>query len=260
MKQQNRKEKSVQEGRDFLRSNRERGRFGSLSDQMKGMECPPLQKDYPKDADLIELIPPQDFTVGRAPLIDVINKRRSRREFTDDPFSLEELSCLLWTTQGVKHVFRGGYASLRTVPSAGARHAFETYVVVKNVEGLEPGLYRYLALEHKMLPMVMDDPDLSKKTASACCDQSFVARAAATFIWTTIPYRCEWRYKDLSHKVLAIDVGHVCQNLYLASESMGAGVCAIAAYFQDEMDELIGVDGEDEFVIYVAPAGKISSP
>jgi SagB-type dehydrogenase family enzyme len=260
MSQQNKDSGLIAKGRDFLRSNRWRDRFGGLSDQMKGMKFPSIQKDYPKDADLIDLVPPEDFTVGKAPLLDVINKRRSRRKFSAEAFSLEELSYLLWTTQGVKQVLQGGYASLRTVPSAGARHAFETYIVVKNVQGLKPGLYRYLGVEHKLLPMELNDPGLFNKTAAACCDQPFVADAAVTFIWTVIPYRCEWRYRDLSHKVIAIDVGHVCQNLYLAAEAIGAGVCAVAAYFQDETDELIGVNGDDEFVVYVAPAGKIPSP
>lgn len=257
MNNHNQKEKSISEGRDFLRSNRWRGYFGRLSDQMKGMKYPSIQKDYPKDAELIDLPSPDKLTLGKAPLFEVINQRRSRRQYTDQPFSQEELSYLLWTTQGVKQVLQGGYASMRTVPSAGARHAFESYLSIKNVTGLQPGLYRYLALEHQLLPMVLDDPDLPQKTAAACCDQPFVAQAAVTFIWTAIPYRCEWRYKNLSHKVIAIDIGHVCQNLYLAAEAIGAGVCAIAAYFQDEMDDLIGVNGEDEFVVYVAPAGKI---
>lgn len=59
-----------------------------------------------------------------------------------------------------------------------------------------------------------------------------------------------------SHKVIALDAGHVCQNLYLACEAVGAGACAIAAYDQDAMDELLGVDGRDEFTVYLAPVGK----
>jgi SagB-type dehydrogenase family enzyme len=248
---------SIAQGRDFLKSNRRRNQFGEMSDQMKGKKFPPLQKGFPKDAELIDLPSLGQFKVGAAALLDLINKRRSRRKYTDEPLSLEELSFLLWATQGVKRIFREGYASLRTVPSAGARHAFETYLFIKNVTGLQPGLYRYLAVEHKLYPLVQDDPDLFYKAAAASCDQPFVASAAVTFVWTTIPYRCEWRYRELSHKVLAVDVGHVCQNLYLAAESIGAGTCAVAAYFQDEMDELIGVDGKDEFVIYLAPVGKL---
>jgi SagB-type dehydrogenase family enzyme len=80
---------------------------------------------------------------------------------------------------------------------------------------------------------------------------------AVVFIWTTIPYRTEWRYSIVSHKVIALDAGHVCQNLYLACESIKLGTCAIAAYNQDLLDQFIDVDGEEEFSIYVAPVGKI---
>jgi SagB-type dehydrogenase family enzyme len=83
-----------------------------------------------------------------------------------------------------------------------------------------------------------------------------VKDSAVTFIWTVIPYRTEWRYSILSPKIIAQDSGHVCQNLYLACEAIGAGTCAIGAYDQDKMDRAIRVDGKEEFAIYVAPVGK----
>ena len=99
--------------------------------------------------------------------------------------------------------------------------------------------------------------DLEDKVTEAARGQSFVGGCAATFIWTTIPYRMEWRYAEASYKVIALDAGHVCQNLYLACEAVDAGTCAIGAYDQDLMDSLIEVDGEDEFTVYVAPVGKL---
>jgi SagB-type dehydrogenase family enzyme len=68
----------------------------------------------------------------------------------------------------------------------------------------------------------------------------------------------EWRYDIAAHRVIAIDAGHVCQNLYLACEAIDSGTCAIAAFDQEKMDKLLNVDGNDEFVIYLAPVGKIS--
>jgi SagB-type dehydrogenase family enzyme len=166
------------------------------------------------------------------------------------------LAYLLWATQGVHEIWRGGIAVRRTVPSAGARHPFETYLVVNRVAGLETGLYRYLSVEHQLLPLRMDD-DLPEQTALACSHQTFVAQSAVTFIWTAIPYRTEWRYALMAPKLVNLDAGHVCHSLYLAAESIGAGVCAIAAYDQAALDDLLGVDGEDEFAIYVAPVGKV---
>jgi len=86
--------------------------------------------------------------------------------------------------------------------------------------------------------------------------QRFVGNGAATFLWTTVPARMEWRYAEASYKVIALDAGHVCQNLYLACEVVGAGTCAVAAYDQEAADTLLGVDGESEFTLYMAPVGK----
>jgi len=144
------------------------------------------------------------------------------------------------------------------VPSAGNRHPFETYLCILNVADFEPGIYRYLPLEHELLFEFGygSRQELAEKIGIATLGQFFTGTAAAAFIWAAIPYRTEWRYGRASHKVMAIDAGHVCQNLYLACEAIGAGACAIAAYNQELMDKLIKVDGEDEFVIYLAPVGK----
>jgi SagB-type dehydrogenase family enzyme len=173
--------------------------------------------------------------------------------------SLEELSFLLWATQGVRKAATKDDGILRTyrmVPSAGARHPLETYIVVERVDSLTAGLYRYLPVEHKLL-LEREETGLAEKVAFACLHQKFIGRGAVVFVWTAIPYRAEWRYSIVAHKMIAQDSGHLCQNLYLAAEAIGAGACAIAAYSQKPMDDLIGVDGEDEFVIYLSPVGKI---
>jgi SagB-type dehydrogenase family enzyme len=192
--------------------------------------------------------------VGSVELASAIRRRRSHRSFSDRPLSLEELSFLLWATQGLRERLGAGTA-LRTVPSAGARHALETYLCVLNVTGLEPGFYRYLPLEHQLL-VEFPGNEPGRMLADAAFGQEFLARAPVTFIWSAIPYRMEWRYGLAAHKVIALDAGHVCQNLYLACEAIGAGTCAIAAYDQEAMDALLRLDGKDEFVIYLAPVGK----
>jgi len=74
-----------------------------------------------------------------------------------------------------------------------------------------------------------------------------------------VPYRMEWRYGLAAHKIIALDAGHVCQNLYLACEAIGADTWAVGAYHQQLMDRLVRVDGADEFVVYLAPVGKVES-
>jgi SagB-type dehydrogenase family enzyme len=87
--------------------------------------------------------------------------------------------------------------------------------------------------------------------------EQYVFESAVVFIWSAIPYRAEWRYGPLAHKMIAQDSGHLCQNLYLACGSIGLGTCAIGAYNQQIMDDVLGLDGTDEFTIYAATVGKI---
>jgi SagB-type dehydrogenase family enzyme len=193
--------------------------------------------------------------LGRMPACEAIARRESVRRYCDAPLTRGELSALLWATQGVRAVLSPACA-LRTVPSAGARHAFETYVVANRIEGLDTGLYRYLPFDGQLAQIYLDE-GIGHRAASACLGQGFVAAAAATFFWTAIPARMEWRYDLAAHKVIAIDAGHVCQNLYLACTCLGAGACAIAAYHQEACDELLGVDGVEEFTLYIAAVGRL---
>jgi SagB-type dehydrogenase family enzyme len=226
------------------------------SHQRRGVPAPPLEKPFFKDDVLINLPRPDRTNLGNMPLAKAIGQRESRRRYTSEALRIDELSFLLWATQGVKSVDKNKVWNIRTVPSGGARHPFETYLIVNRVEELEPGVYRYLPLEHKLLLANRKKPT-ANQVSKACCDQDFAGKSAVVFVWTALPYRTEWRYSVGSYKSIAVEAGHVCQNLYLACEAIGAGACAILAYEQNLMDTLIGVDGEDEFTIYVAPVGKV---
>ena len=225
--------------------------------QNQGFPPPPLQKDYTEGIPIIAL-PDGDRMVeklGKKSVGKCILERKSIRSYSKAPLLLEELAMLLWATQGVRKIL-GPDCAMRTVPSAGARHSFETYLAISNVESLQPGLCRYLPFDHKLAQLRLDD-NIGYEAAISCFGQQFVEAAAVTFFWTTIPERMEWRYDLAAHKVIAIDVGHVCQNLYLACQSIGAGTCAIAAYDQEACDKLLGVDGKDEFTLYIASVGKL---
>ncbi len=229
------------------------------TDQNMGVEPPPLQKP-PRDGQaLLPLAKPEDWThIGPIDLLHALQSRRSHRRFLGTPLTLEELSFLLWATQGIREILHPGCA-LRTVPSAGCRHSFETYLLVSRIDGLASGLYRYLPVEHALVvEREIPVEALRREIVPAVLHQGFVAEAPVTFVWTAIPYRMEWRYDLAAHRVILLDAGHLCQNLYLASEAVSAGTCAIAAYHQGLMDRLLGVDGDDEFTVYLAPVGKVA--
>ncbi len=225
------------------------------SDEQKKLTRPKFQQPYPQDASLIDLKHPDELTIGKVPFLDIVNSRKSRRKYTGMPLTLEELSFLLWTTQGVKKVLRSGRGVLRVVPSAGAKSPLETYLVINRVEGLKPGLYRYVSFEHKLL-YIKPIEDAEELIGKLTYDQAFVGKASVIFFWTAIPYRTEWRYTILSHKFIAIDLGIVCQNLYLACEAINLGTVAIGYYEQDKLDQLFELDPDEEFVVLVAPVGR----
>lgn len=227
-----------------------------ISDQQRGLPRGDLQKPAPAGAELVELPPPDSVKPTTAGISECIAGRQSRRKFTSEPVSLGELSYLLWATQGVRKVLGGGKAALRNVPSGGNMHPLETYVAANRVEGLKPGLYRYLPLEHK-LAFLFPVRDQARSLSKAALGQDFVGDCGATFIWSALPYRSEWRYTIEAAKLVLLDAGHACQNLYLACEALGLGTCAIGAYDQKKFDRLCKLDGVDEMVVYAAPVGKI---
>ena len=246
---------SMKERREFLKDNIRKVTDFSKTAQSQGYAPPPVEKPATEDAVRIKLPWEEGWSTFKGMyLVEAILNRKSRRDSTLDDLSLLELSFLLYATQGVirKEL---PYHAFRVVPSAGCRHAFETYVAALRVEGIDKGVYRYLPLNHELIA-VATYPDIEKRVAQAVLGQTFAGRSAAVFFWTTIPERMEWRYAEAAHKVIALDAGHVCQNLYLAGEAAGCGVCAIAAYDQKLCDSFLNVDGEDEFTIYIATVSK----
>lgn len=227
------------------------------SDQQKGIKPPPLQKENTTPDAIV--VPLPEFTetiLNESNIMRVIEKRRSRRGYKETPLSIQELSYLLWATQGVKRIDKDLVWTIRTVPSAGARHPYETYLIVNHVDGLGRGVYRYLPLTHELLS-ISNNPDTRDKVYAASYRESFVADAPVCFVWSCIPYRGEWRYNSKAHKSMLLDAGHICHSLYLASESINCGTCAIGGYYQRGFDDILGLDGVDEFTVYLAAVGKI---
>jgi SagB-type dehydrogenase family enzyme len=242
--------------REFLKDSLRLKINFQLTEQYRGIEPPPLQKPLRKEQQLIALPARDSFAAFTGTdLLAAIGRRQSRRRFRGEPLTRTELALLLWATQGVRASLGPGSA-LRTVPSAGCRHAFESYLLVSRVTELAPGVYRYLPLDHALV-FEHELDDLAARLTRATLGQDFIGSAPVTFAWTVLPGRMEWRYHTAAHRVILMDAGHLCQNLYLACEAIRAGTCAIAAYHQQLMDELLGVDGEEEFTLYLAPVGKI---
>ncbi|WP_138494407.1 SagB/ThcOx family dehydrogenase [Paenibacillus pinistramenti] len=243
--------------RNFLKSNFLEFKHVK-TDKIKGLPKPAIVKPYSSSSVMIDLPECNEDVVKKPNIYELIKQRRSTRFYAEDRLSLEELSYLLWATQGIAGTNKAGL-TLRTVPCSGATHTFETYLFIMRVEGIAQGIYRYLPVEHKLLFM-FDLEEMDQKVDAITLEQPFVPnfakKAAVMFAWSTIPYRSEWKYDISAHKKILIDIGHVSQNLYLASESIDAGACAIGIYDQNLIDEVLGLDGDEEFVLFLGAVGK----
>lgn len=238
-------------GRNFLHANWELVGEKYKSDEAKGI-APPPQEDSPRRGEKIVPLLPADALGDRGgSLLSLFRSRRSRRKYGNASLSFDDFSFLCWSAAGIKE-HRAKY-SFRTAPSGGARHPLDLYVYVARVDELEPGLYRYLPIEHALGLMRAGD---SAAALDAALNGQYW-KAAVVFLWAAVPYRTEWRYGPVSHKIIALDAGHACENLYLACEAIGAGTCAIGAYDQQKLDAWLGLDGEDAFSIYAAPVGRL---
>ncbi len=240
---------------EVLRSWREATELDPAKLRGRGLDWanqPPPHKSYP-ERPRIELLSPGTLPARQADLWEALHGRRSRREYSGAPMSREDLALLAWACQGV--TARQGPHLLRTAPSAGALYPFETYVSVQAVEGLSP------ALTHLHVPSfsleVLEEGDLGAHLAGAALGQAFVKRAATVFVWTVVLPRSAWKYGDRALRYIGLDLGHVCQNLCLAAEAMGLGCCPVAAFFDRELDRVLGVDGDDEFAYYMAAVGPL---
>jgi len=237
----------IDKGRQFMKSDWPMGVMEG-TDQIKGVPMPPFENAWEEEA-LIALPDPKSAKLAKRDIVQIFEERKTRRKLGAGPMALADLSFLLWASAGMREILAGRI--FRTVPSAGSRHPFESLFYADKVEGLKPGLYRYIAQKNAVVPVSFRD-GLREELSVSMKNQWF--NCAVAIFWVFNAYRCEWRYSHHSHKVSTIDVGHIGQNAYLAAEALGIGCCTIGAYLQS-IDKLLGVDGDNEFCVYIGVFG-----
>jgi len=209
---------------------------------------PETYKKYPS-AKKIPLS--KDFPTQVLPLTEVLRKRRSTRSFLSKPLSLNTLSFLLWASTGVQRKEHG--YDFRTAPSAGALYPIETYLIANNVRDLKKALYHYNIHAHTLEELKVGD--FAEELAYAALGQKICVDAPVVLVWTAIFERSKWKYRQRAYRYVYLDAGHIAQNLALSATSIGLGTCQVGAFFDDEINQVLGVDGLEESVLYLSVAG-----
>jgi SagB-type dehydrogenase family enzyme len=213
---------------------------------------PATYKDYDECIERISL--PEPETAADANLWQLLQQRRSRRDYRiDASLPLSMVSTMLWATQGI--TARHFDTFFRTAPSAGGLYPVETYLSVRDVEPIEAGIYHFRP--HMFDLELLKRGNFSRPLAEAALGQNIVMSAQLTFAWSAMIARSTWKYRQRAYRYIYIDSGHIAQNLYLAAEALGLGVCAIGAFFDDMANGVIGLDGRQEMVIYMATVGRV---
>lgn len=235
------------------------GIFIFLNSGLKGVSYKDMNSSKSKkspQSKLIKLPEPSfnsDYSVEEALL-----NRRSIREFSDEALSLKEISQILWAAYGITEershptFLRGG---LRTAPSAGALFPLDIYLVAGNIDGLEAGVYKYIADGHSL--ELHATGDIRDDLAMAALKQDFIKDAPATLFYSAIFSRTTQKYGDRGEeRYVCMDLGHSAQNVYLQCISLGLGTCAIGAFTDDMVSSVMMLTNE-EVPLYLMPVGKI---
>jgi SagB-type dehydrogenase family enzyme len=185
---------------------------------------------------------------GRLSVEEALLKRRSIREYTGDPLTLNELAQLLWAAQGITDA--RGY---RTAPSAGATYPLEIYAAAAGITGIAPGIYRYEPESNRLLKIAGGDKraDLT----AAAIDQQFVAQAPVSIIITAIYERTTGYYGQRGVRYVDMEAGHAAQNVYLQAAALGLGTVAIGAFDDSRMTGLLALPN-NETPLYIMPVGR----
>ena len=198
-------------------------------------------------------LPPPESVAPTTSLRDALANRRSKRTFSETPISINELAFLLWAAQGVSD--RSAGTSFRTAPSAGGRYPLQTRIFIRNVDGISPGLYQYDPEAHALAgPITTRGGDSALKVA--CYGEATICNAAVVFIWTAAPRLTEWKYTYTAHRMIAMEAGHISQNTLLAATALHLAACPLLSYHQKALDRWLGIDGDNEFAVYLLAAGK----
>lgn len=170
----------------------------------------------------------------------------------DGGLDVDRLARLLWFTNGCtqKIPHPGGFQHFRAAPSAGAMYPTEMYVAVRDLPGIEDGLYDYHVLEHSL--SLVRAGNVLAPLEHAVFGHPAVATARAVVILTAEWFRTSWRYKERGYRRALLDTGHVLGNLVEAAPDEGLVALPIGSFQDAPVEQLIGIDPIEEGPLVLA--------
>ncbi len=196
-----------------------------------------------------EILLPEPEKDGEVSVEKAMVDRRSVRSFIEEDLTIQEISQLLWSAQGITD----SQDSKRASPSAGATYPLEVYINVSDAEELTPGIYKYNPKNHSLIHKI--DKDKGEEISNAALGQDFINQAPVNIIITAVYERTTQRYGTRGEQYVHMEAGHAGQNIYLQCESLGLATVAVGAFNDDEVAQILRLS-EEENPLYIMPVGK----
>lgn len=247
--------------------------------------CKAMSKTYKEYLNNPSVDLPRDFEKSEMSFEDIIINRRTTREFSGEAITLEQLSKLLYFTYGITFSFKAfgqhggffhspdyetgpkaidvlneydGYQAFRAAASGGGLYPLEFYVSVNAVEDLDNGLYHYNVKNHKL--ELLRKGEMENEYNELVFKEEWQRKASVHFIITSIMDRTRFKYLERGYRFINIDLGHAVENLYLTATSCGLGCAAIGGFFDDEVNNFLGIDGQNETTMLLVNVGQHNDP
>ena len=177
---------------------------------------------------------------ARLDLFETIGARRSFREFSDTPLPLSELSAVL------------ADATRSLLPLRGSRLA-DLYLLVKSVDGLEPGAYRFDPERGILEPRARGDR--SSAIQGAALSQEVLGRAAVVLAWT-LASNAGTIDGVRDYRVANLEAGLGGELAYLSATARGLGLCGVGAFYDAEVDALLEHGSSRPRTLYLQGLGS----
>lgn len=201
---------------------------------------------------------PRDFPPSDSTLEKLLHERRSVRQFSGAPLSLEVLAKTLYLGDGiVANVPMGDGTEwhLRTAPSGGGLFPIDLYCFALRVDGLTPGLYFYNVLEHSL--ECLAEADFTETLQEATSLKDSVGTAGACIVMAGFMHRAKFKYGERAYRFALLEAGHIAQNLLLAAGAAGMGSVAVGGFLDDQINAALRLDGCEEIALYLVLIGQM---
>lgn len=217
-----------------------------------------ISRPFPHYRGYPSVVLPREFPPTQCSFEEVLTERRSVREYSGAPLSLSALAKILYLGDGVVQIRQqddGIEWALRTAPSAGGLFPINLYCFALRVSELVAGLYFYNPARHCLV--CLSEGDFTQPLIGATYLESPLSKACVCIAISAVFPQVKFKYGERAYRFALLEAGHIAQNLLLAAQAERLGAVPIGGFIDDQVNQLLKLDGVQEAVLYLVIIGSL---